>query len=88
MPERPGVDNLLDAIDVRTQVVRGFATSGVLTAIWFVVFVLLPSGLAYPVGLLVGLGIVLWVTAGMLATIVFAAFRVYRLTRDLDEVPV
>ena len=85
MPDRPGVQNLVDAIDVRQQVYRGFAVAGVLTLVWFLVFVVLPDGLAYPVGLLVGLALVLWFTAGMLATIVFAAGRVYVLTRNLDE---
>lgn len=85
MPDRPGVQNLIDAIDVRQQVFRGFAVSGVLTLVWFLLFVVLPGGVAYPVGLLVGLALVLWFTAGMLATIVFAAGRVYVLTRNLDE---
>lgn len=87
MPDRPGVDNLVAAIDVRTQAIRGFTVAGVLTALWFVLFVVLPSRLAYPSGLLVGLGVVLWFTAGMLATIAFAVVRVYHLTRDLDETP-
>jgi len=87
MPDRPGVDNLVAAIDVRRQVTRGFAVAGVLAIGWFVLFVVLPGGVAYPVGLLVGLGLVLWFTGGMLATIVFAGVRVYKLTRDLDEQP-
>lgn len=85
MPERPGVANLVDAVDVRTQAKRGFGVAGVLTLVWFVIFVVLPGGVAYPVGLLVGLALVLWATAGMLATIVFAGVRVFRLTRQLDE---
>lgn len=84
MPDRPGVQNLIDAIDVRQQVFRGFAVSGGLTLVWFLLFVVLPGGVAYPVGLLVGLALVLWFTAGMLATIVFAAGRVYVLTRNID----
>jgi hypothetical protein len=87
MSDRPGVDNLVAAIDVRTQAIRGFGVAAALTALWFVVFVVLPSGLAYPVGLLVGLGFVLWFTAGMLATIAFAGVRVYVLTRDLEDAP-
>lgn len=85
MPDRPGVDNLAAAIDVRQQVVRGYVVAGVLTLAWFVVFAILPSGLAYPLGLLIGLGIVLWFTAGLLATLCFALVRVYHLTRSLDE---
>lgn len=85
MPDRPGVDNLVAAIDVRRQAIRGFAAAGVLAGAWFVLFVVLPGGVAYPVGLLVGLGLVLWFTAGMLATVVLAGVRVYRLTRALDE---
>lgn len=87
MPDRPGVDNLVAAIGVKRQATRGFAVAGVLAAVWFVLFVILPGGVAYPVGLLVGLGLVLWFTAGMLATIVFASVRVYKLTRELDERP-
>ena len=87
MSDRSGVQNLIDAIDVRRQAVRGFTVAGVLTLAWFVLFVVLPGGVAYPVGLLVGLALVLWFAAGMLATIVFAAARVYVLTRSLDESP-
>ncbi len=85
MSDRSGVQNLVDAIDVRRQAVRGFTVAGVLTLAWFVLFVVLPGGVAYSIGLLVGLALVLWFTAGMLATIVFAAGRVYVLTRNLDE---
>lgn len=87
MRDRSGVDNLVAAIDVRRQAIRGFAVAGVLTAAWFVLFVVLPDGLAYPVGLLVGLALVLWFTAGVFMAIVFAGIRVYRLTRTLDESP-
>lgn len=85
MSDRSGVQNLIDVIDVRRQAIRGFTVAGVLTFAWFVLFVVLPGGLAYPVGLLVGLALVLWFTAGMLATIVFAGARVYVLTRNIDE---
>lgn len=85
MSDRSGVQNLIDAIDLRRQAVRGFAVAGVLTLGWFVLFVVLPGGVAYPVGLLVGLALVLWFTAGMLGTIVFAAARIFVLTRRLDE---
>jgi hypothetical protein len=84
MPERPGVDNLVNALDVRTQATRGFVV-GLLVAIGVYYFFVVASG-GSPYGdlFLLALAGVLAFTAGLLATLAFTVVAAARLARSLD----
>lgn len=69
-------------LELRRQVVRGFAAGGLTAAAIFGFFALVP-GTTRPLGLYVGLAVVLGVTSGLLGTIVLVGWRSYRLA-DLD----
>jgi hypothetical protein len=83
MPERPGVDRLIEALGVRRQAIRGFGAAFVLAAAVFALFVLAPAETARPAPLYLALAFVLWVTVGALATAVLVAGAAYKLSREL-----
>ncbi|AAG20248.1 MULTISPECIES: hypothetical protein [Halobacterium] len=84
MPERPGVQNLLDALNVATQVKRG-AVVGALVAIGtYWLFVVSAGGSAYPTPYLAGMGLVLAFTVAMFATAVFTLGAAYRVSKTVD----
>lgn len=84
MPERPGVDNFVRALGVRRHAKRGFALGVLFAALVFVVFVVLPGGVARSPALYVSLAFVLAFALGLLLTAIFVLGSLYRLTRDLD----
>lgn len=84
MPERPGVDNLASALDVRTQAKRGFAVGLLVTAAVYYFFVVASGGSAYASAYLLALAGVLAFTAGLLATVAFTLGAAYRLAQRLD----
>lgn len=66
---------------LRRDARRGFAVGAILATAVFVTFALLP-GTARPLGLYVGLAVVLGVSVGLLATVVLVVRRARRLGRD------
>ncbi|WP_232686684.1 DUF7536 family protein [Halobacterium zhouii] len=86
MPERPGVDNLVAALDLRTQALRGFAVGVLVAAAAYYFFVVMSGGSLYD-PFLVALAGVLAFTAGLLATLAFAIGAAVRLARSLDQPP-
>lgn len=84
MPERPGVDNLVAAIDLRTQALRGFAVGVLVAAATHYFFVVAPGGSPYDPFLLALAGVLAF-TAGLLATLAFAVGAAVRLARSLDQ---
>lgn len=70
-----------DSEALRRDARRGFAVGAVLAAAVFANFALLP-GTTRPLGLYVGLAVVLGVSIGLLATVVLVVRRVRRLGRD------
>lgn len=80
-PEAPP-PNESDGFRVRRNAARGFLVGGVVAAAVFVLFALVP-GTAWPTGLYLGLAVVLWVSIGLLATMLLVAWRVRRLARTL-----
>lgn len=71
-----------EGLRIRRYTAMGFAIGGLVAAAVFVRFVLLP-GTARSMGLYLGLALVLWVSIGLLATILLVAWRVRRLARAL-----
>lgn len=67
-------------VSLRRCARHGFTAGGLLAAAIFGFFAFLP-GTTRPLGLYVGLAVVLGVTAGLLATIVLVGWRAYRLPR-------
>jgi hypothetical protein len=85
MPERPGVQNLMQTLDVATQARRGVAV-GVLAAAatyWF--FVVASGGSPYPTPYLAGLALVLAFTTTLLATALFTVGAAYRVSQSLED---
>lgn len=68
-------------LDLRRNALRGFAFGAALAAAVFVFFVLLP-GTTRPLGLYVGLAVVLGVSVGLLATVLLVGWRARRLPRE------
>lgn len=85
MPERPGVDNLVSALDLRTQALRGFAVGLLAAVAVYYFFVVAPGGSSYGNPFLLALGGVLAFTAGLLATLAFTLGAAVRLARSLDQ---
>ncbi len=85
-PERrttgPAVAAVAEALEVRRNAARGFALGAVVAAAAFAFFVLVP-GTSRPVVLFVGLGVVLGVSVGLLATVALVGWRAYRLAGRL-----
>ena len=84
MPERPGVDNLVSALDVRTQAVRGFVVGLLVAVAVYYFFVVASGGSPYGDLFLLALAGVLAFTAGLLATLVFTVGAAVRLARSLE----
>lgn len=68
-------------LDLRRRVIRGFAIGAVLAAAVFGFFALLP-GTTRPIGLYVGLAVVLAVSVGLLATLTLVAVGAFRADRS------
>lgn len=68
-------------LDLRRRVIRGFALGAVLAAAVFGFFALLP-GTSRPIGLYLGLAVVLAVSVGLLATIALVAVGAFRVGRS------
>lgn len=84
MPERPGVDNLVSALDVRTQALRGFVVGSLVAVAVYYFFVVASGGSPYGSLFLLALAGVLAFTAGLLATLAFTVGAAVRLARSLD----
>jgi hypothetical protein len=84
MSERPGVDNLVRALDVPTQAKRGFAVGLLVAAGTYYLFVVSSGGSPYSTPYLVALAAVLAFTVGLLATLAFTVGAAYRLSQSLD----
>jgi hypothetical protein len=83
MSERPGVDNLMQTLDVPTQAKRGMGV-GVLAALAvYYLFVVSAGGSPYPTPYLAGLALVLAFTVGLLATAAFTLGAAYRVSKSL-----
>jgi len=82
--DRSGVQNLIRALDVRTQAKRGFLV-GVLVAVGtYWLFVVASGGSPYSTAYLVALAAVLAFTFGLLATLAFTVVSAYRLSQRLE----
>jgi hypothetical protein len=68
-------------VALRRSAYRGFAAGGLVAAAVFGFFALLP-GTTRPLGLYLGLAVVLGVTGGLLATIVLVGWQAHALARD------
>lgn len=71
-----------EALEVRRNATRGFGLGAVVAAAALTFFVLVP-GTSRPVALFVGLGIVLGVSFGLLATVALVSWRAYLLAGRL-----
>jgi len=85
MSERPGVANVVAALNVRRQARRGFGVGVGFALVVFVLFVYLP-GSNRPELFYVALAFVLAVSLGLLATAAFVAVAAYRLAGELDPI--
>lgn len=84
MSERPGVQNLMQTLDVVTQAKRGLAVGVLAAAGTYWLFVIASGGSPYPTPYLAGLALVLAFTVTLLATALFTVGAAYRVTRSLD----
>lgn len=73
------------ALDVRRQALRGFGLGVLLAAVVFAFFVAVPGSIRSPI-FYVGLGFVLAVSTGLLATVGFVLVAAYRLVRESEPV--
>jgi hypothetical protein len=74
---------MLDALQVRQNAVRGFLAGLLLTAVVFVVFVVLPGATTRSPVYYVALAFVLAMATGGLVTVLLMLVRAYRLSREL-----
>lgn len=81
MSDRPAASeataSLEPDLNLRRQAAQGFGVGGIVTAVVFVFFVLIP-GTTRPAGLYVGLAFVLWISFGLLVTAVLVGWRLHR----------
>ncbi|MFB6071379.1 MAG: hypothetical protein ABEJ88_00250 [Halobacterium sp.] len=84
MSERPGVDNLVRALDVPTQAKRGFLVGVLVAAATYYLFVVSSGGSPYSSLYLFALAAVLAFTVGLLATLAFTAAAAYRVSQSLE----
>ena len=83
VPERPGVANLIDALNVRRNAAVGFGL-GVLFTLFIVwIYVIVPNR-QFSLGLWATLGFVLAVGTGLLLSAVFTIGSAVRRARELD----
>jgi hypothetical protein len=83
VPERPGVANLIDALNVRRNAAVGFGLGILFTLFIVYVYVILPDR-AYSLGLWATLGFVLAVGTGLLLSAVFTLGSAFRRARELE----
>jgi hypothetical protein len=81
--EETGPRGLLDALELKRNVLRGFATGVVVTAVVFFLFVVAPGSTVRPGVYYVALAFVLAMAMGGLVTAVLMAYRAYRLSQEL-----
>jgi uncharacterized membrane protein len=84
MSERSGVDNLMRALDVRRQALRGFALGLLVAVVTFWFFVVASGGSPHSTPYLLALAAVLAFTVGLFATFVFTLGAAYRVSKSLD----
>ncbi|GAA0222471.1 hypothetical protein ACFFQF_08245 [Haladaptatus pallidirubidus] len=87
IPDRPGVANLIEALNVRRNAIIGFAMSALFTALVYayrVVFIGEMQGQAGTPLSFLALAVVLALTLGALFTAVLTLFSARKLARGLD----
>lgn len=83
VPERPGVANLVDALNVRRNAAIGFGLGILFTLFVVWIYVLVPDR-QFSLGLWATLGFVLAVGTGLLLSAVFTLGSAFRRARELE----
>lgn len=83
VPDRPGVANVLQALNVRRNAAVGFGVGVAFTLFVVYVYVIVPDR-SYSLGLWATLGFVLAVGTGLLVTALLTAGSAVRRARELE----